>query len=246
MKVYDSVIKKTWDLLQQEDYRELEVDQQVSWNCLTNNEFLMDREIAFEIGDRMRPSIVFNAQTSDETLISSDRILLIGKDLNEIKENTNFSRITFFQVDEVEDSNKAYIGIKRLEYERFKVIPEGYMILSSSLANKENIRVSKKAVSQGINFKIIGNLYLNHYKKLEGVNHAWIIFLVGDYPYINQLIDMSKEVDEITNAYDHILKNIILDCAICPLKPICEDIEALRELHFSQIDEKRKRLFEKK
>ena len=148
MKVYDSVIKKTWDLLQQEDYRELKVDQQVSWNCLTNNEFLMDREIAFEIGDRMRPSIVFNAQTSDESLISNDRIVLIGKDLNEIKENTNFSRITFFQVDEVEDSNKAYIGIKRLEYERFKVIPEGYMILSSSLANKENIRVSKKAVSQ--------------------------------------------------------------------------------------------------
>ena len=126
------------------------------------------------------------------------------------------------------------------------MIPEGYMIVSTSVANKENIRVSKKAVEQGISFEIIGNLYLNHYKKLEGVNHVWVIFLVGDYPFMGDLVDLSKEVDEITNAYDHILKNVILDCEVCPLKPICEDVEALRELHFSRIDEKRKRLFEKK
>ena len=35
------------------------------------------------------------------------------------------------------------------------------------------------------------------------------------------------------SAFDHILKNKILDCDVCPLKTICEDIEALRELHFS-------------
>jgi len=246
MNVYDHVIKKTWDILENHDYQELKLDTAINWKCLKNNEFLMDRDIAFELGDRARPCTVYNAQTSDATMISNDRILLFGKNLNEIDENTNFSRITLFHVDEVEDANKAYIGIKRLEYERFKMIPEGYMILSSSLANKENIRVSKKAVEQGISFEIIGNLYLNHYKKLEGVNHVWVIFLVGDYPFMGELVDLSKEVDAITNAYDHILKNVILDCEVCPLKPICEDVEALRELHFSRIDEKRKRLFEKK
>ncbi len=246
MNVYDHVIKKTWDLLKNHDYQELKLNTEINWKCLTNNEFLMDRDIAFELGDRDKPCTVYNAQTSDASMISKDRILLFGKNLNEIDENTNFSRITLFNVDEVADANKAYIGIKRLEYERFKMIPEGYMILSSSLANKENIRVSKKAVEQGISFEIIGNLYLNHYKKLEGVNHVWVIFLVGDYPFMGDLVDLSKEVDEITNAYDHILKNVILDCEVCPLKPICEDVEALRELHFSRIDEKRKRLFEKK
>lgn len=246
MNVYDHVIKKTWDLLKNHDYQELKLNTEINWKCLTNNEFLMDRDIAFELGDRDKPCTVYNAQTSDASMISNDRILLLGKNLNEIDENTNFSRITLFNVDEVADANKAYIGIKRLEYERFKMIPEGYMILSSSLANKENIRVSKKAVEQGISFEIIGNLYLNHYKKLEGVNHVWVIFLVGDYPFMGDLVDLSKEVDEITNAYDHILKNVILDCEVCPLKPICEDVEALRELHFSRIDEKRKRLFEKK
>lgn len=233
MKVYDNVIKETLDILKDYEGRELKVNNDVTWNCLRNNEFLMEREVAFELGDRINPCTVYNCLTSNDELINEDRILLYGKDLKEIKENTNFSRITFMNVDQVQDPNKAYIGIKRLEYERFKVIPEGYMILSSSIENKENVRVSKKAVKKGINFETIGNLFINHYKKIEGVNNVWMIFLVGDFPFIHKLVEKSREVDAITNAFDHILKNVIVDCEHCPLTVICEDIEALRELHFN-------------
>jgi hypothetical protein len=59
-----------------------------------------------------------------------------------------------------------------------------------------------------------------------------MIFLVGDYPFTDDLVKKSLEVDTITNAFDHILKNVIVDCAVCPLEIICDDIEALRELHF--------------
>lgn len=233
MKVYDNVIKETLDVLKNYECRELKVHKDVIWNCLKNNEFLLEREVAFELGSRMNPCTVYNCLTSNCELINNDRILLYGKDLNEIKHSTNFSRITFINVDKVDDPNKAYIGIKRLEYERFKVIPQGYMILSSSIENKENVRVSKEAIKMGINFEIIGNLFINHYKKIEGVNNVWMIFLVGDYPFIDELIEKSREVDSITNAFDHILKNVIVDCESCPLTSICDDIEALRELHFN-------------
>ena len=57
---------------------------------------------------------------------------------------------------------------------------------------------------------------------------------------------MSKYVDEVTNNFDHVLKNVILDCEACPLKTICEDIEELRELHFKQIAERDEALKKKK
>lgn len=240
MQVYDNVIKETLDILKDYECKELRVHEDVTWNCLRNNEFLMEREVAFELGYRIKPCTVYNCLTSNEQLINEDKILLYGKDLNEIKSNTNFSRITFMNVDKIQEPNKAYIGIKRLEYERFKVIPEGYMILSSSVENRENVRVSKKAVKKGINFEIIGNLFINHYKKIEGVNNVCMIFIVGDYPFIDKLVEKSREVDSITNAFDHVLKNIILDCALCPLNAICEDIEALRELHFNVKKKERK------
>lgn len=242
MKVYDNVIKETLDSLKDYKCRELRVHKDVIWNCLRNNEFLMEREVNFELGHRINPCTVYNCLTSNNQLINEDRILLYGKDLNEIKNNTNFSRITFMNVDQVQDPNKAYIRIKRLEYERFKVIPEGYMILSSSIENKENIRVSKKAIKEGLNFETIGNLFINHYKKIEGVNNVWMIFLVGDYPFINNLVEKSREVDAITSAFDHILKNVIVDCESCPLMVICEDVEALRELHFNVNTNQRKQI----
>ena len=238
MIVYDTLIKDTLNVLNKFESKTLKVNPETKWNLLKNNEFLMSKEVAFELGIRFKPSAVYGLPTSNNDLVNEDKIILIGKDLNEISENTNFSRITLFNIDDIEDPNKAYIQVNRLDIERYKMIPEGYMCLSSSFENKENIRVSKKAIKNGLNFEILGNLYINHYKKIKGVNNVQVIFIVGDFEDIDELVKLSKKTKEVTNAFDHILKDIILDCEICPLKKICEDIEELRELHFSQVNKK--------
>lgn len=240
MNVYDKLIKETQDILCKQPLRELQV-KDVSWNMLKSNEFLMGKEVAFELGDRFKDSVVYNVQTSDKDLICEDKIYLIGKDLADIKENTNFSRVALFNIDDISDPNKAYIGVRKLNYERYKIIPEGYMILSSSFENKENVRVSKKAIKQGLDFEILGNLYINQYKKLKGVNAVQIYFIVGDYDFTKELVAVSKRVNEVTEAFDHILKNVILDCDVCPLQSICDDIEQLRQLHFETQKQKEKK-----
>ncbi len=232
MRVYDNLIKETLSILEKQNPTELKVGP-CEWNMLHANEFLMGKEVSFELGDRFKDSVVYHVPTSDDALIGEDKIFLIGDDLQNIKANTNFSRVTLFNIDDIPDPNKAYIGVRRLNYERYKIIPEGYMILSSSFENKENVRVSKKAIKKGLTFETLGNLYIDHYKKLKGVNHVQIFFIVGDYDFVKDLVGVSEKVNEVTDAFDHILKNVILDCDVCPLKTICDDIEALRELHFS-------------
>ena len=232
MNVYDNLLKETLNILNANNPKELKVDSSKQWKMLQTSEFLMGKEVGFELGDRFKDSVVYNVQTSDSSLVSEDKIFLIGKDLQEIKENTNFSRVAIFNIDDIKEPNKAYIGIRKLNYERYKIIPEGYMVLSSSFENKENVRVSKKAIKKGLDFTTLGNIYINSYKKLEGVNNVQIYFIVGDYDFVKELVKVSKKVNEVTEAFDHILKNVILDCDVCPLKTICDDIEQLRELHF--------------
>ena len=232
MNVYDNLIKQTYEILDSQSFRELEVEK-CEWNMLDTNEFLMGKEVSFELGDRFKDSVVYNVQTSDKNLIGEDKIFLIGDDLPKIKANTNFSRVILFNIDDIDDPNKAYIGVRKLNYERYKIIPEGYMVLSSSFENKENVRVSKKAIKKGLNFKTLGNIYIDRYKKIKGVNNVQVYFIVGDYDFVSELVETSKKVNEVTNAFDHILKNVVLDCDVCPLKTICEDIEALRDLHFN-------------
>ena len=133
-----------------------------------------------------------------------------------------------------EDQDKAYQRIKKLEFAKFKIIPEGYMMLSSSMDQKEQVRVSKKAVKKGLDFATVGNLMIQRYKEEFQAKHVQILFITRELPVMDQLIAQGKKVDEITNAFDHILKNIILDCDLCPLHPICDDVEELRQIHFAR------------
>ena len=237
MKVYDHLISETFDILKKQPFELLKL-REAKWNMLDANEFLMGKEVAFELGDRFKDSTVFHIPTSSQELIHEDKIYLLGKDLKKIDKNTNFSRVVLFNIDDIKDPNKAYIAVRKLNYERYRIIPEGYMILSSSFENKENVRVSKKAVKKGLTFETLGNIYIERYKKLPGVNHVQVFFIVGDYDFIGELIKISEKVNEVTEAFDHILKNVVLDCDVCPLQTICEDIEALRELHCSINKEK--------
>lgn len=246
MIVYDELIKTTLTILENYEQKQLKVNPEVKWNLLKANEYLMGKEVAFELGERFKPCTTYNLATGDKNLIGNDDIILIGKDLPELKENTNFTRIALFNIDDEKDQNRTYLAIKKLDYERYKIIPEGYMILSSSFEQKENIRVSKKAIKNGLSFEILGNIYINHYKQMEGVNNVKIIFITGDYPMIPALCDLAKKTNEITETFDHVLKNVILDCEVCPLKTICNDIEALREEHFKKLEEQKAKEEEKK
>lgn len=232
MQVYDKVIRTTEEMLAPFSARDLTKQPAKRWKMLTENEFLLRNEVAFELGERMYPGTCYQAVTSSEDLVREDKILLYGPDLQEIKGNVPFTRITWLRVEPEENQDKAYREIKKLEFARFKMIPQGYMMLSSSMEQKEQVRVSKQAVKNGLDFATIGHIIIEKYKTEFGVKNVQVMFLTEELPVIPQLVEQGKKVDEITNAFDHILKNIILDCDLCPLHPICDDVEELRKIHF--------------
>ena len=131
MQVYDKVIETTRELLKPFPVKELNRNHAKPWNLLKENEFLLQKEVAFELGIRSQPSTCYQAVTSSKELLPEDKILLYGPDLPEIKKNVPFTRITWIQIDPIEDQDKAYQRIKKLEFAKFKIIPEGYMMHGS-------------------------------------------------------------------------------------------------------------------
>ena len=78
---------------------------------------------------------------------------------------------------------------------------------------------------------------MNHYKKLEGVNHAWIIFLVGDYPSLAKVIDESMKTNDgmpdfvLNRIYEIMKKNNITDISKVGLYGLTykENVDDMRE-----------------
>ena len=150
----------------------------------------------------------------------------------ELHDDVSFARLAFLLADRLDGDDEAiYQAIRDMEFVKYHVFPEGYMVRISSESNREQVRLSKAAVSRGINFRKIGAAYIKGYHKNEHVKRVQLVFVTDD-AVVAELAKTAKKVDDITRTLTHILEGIPTDCGSCNLKPICDEVEGMREMHF--------------
>lgn len=234
MKLYDEIIEKLQQLVPDRDSKEFEV-RDSTWP-VAEREMILRGDMAYELGGGSLPAIGATIVTADENLIGEDGITLVGSDLREIDEDTPFARIAVVRVDEntIGEGNALYNAIRSLEYTRYHLFPKGFMMRVSASRNRESVRVSRDAVTDGISFAETGNMMISAFHKNPNVKAVHIYYFTKkDFDY-KALKSMAEESEEITRAIDHIFKNLIMDCRACNLQEICDEVEGLRELHFKQ------------
>lgn len=249
MKIYDSIIKETLDSLDDYQAKVYKPDEGKLWKDEGVSTLIMQKEAAYELGGSNLESANYTMVTSSD-LINADEILVVGPDLAELSKDTPFLRVSIVKTsedlksspdkenlstEEVNEQNKAYNSVKNLEFVRYHVYPKGYMIRVSAMSHREQVRISKAAIAAGISFARIGSLYIKRYKQRPGVLNAKVIFIT-DGELVHKLSGNAKKVDDITKTLDHILDGMALDCGHCHLKPICDEVEGMREEHMKSIE----------
>ncbi len=193
----------------------------------------MQRDAAYELGASGKGSANYVLFTSDTKLVNEDKVMLYGPDLNEIKGDCDFARIVLLRVGMIDgDDEVVYRTLKDIEFSKYHVYPEGYMVRMSPETCREQVRVSKQALKKGINFRALGNSYINAYKKNSNVLNAVVIFVTArayDYAAMQQL---AQKTNDVTGTLTHILEGLPTDCSVCALKDICDEVEGMKELHF--------------
>lgn len=233
MKLYDKSIKNMQDFFEGSAHRDYPYSEGAAWKDNGHSELVMMRDAAFELGGGSKPSVNCTCVTTDEEMIPADEIIVYGNDLNNINGDCSFARLVFLSIEDPGEDEEAYNAIKRLEFVRYNVYPEGYMARVSSESNREQVRVSSEAVSKGISFEKIGCSYIKKYKEVPGVKHVKVIFAT-EMSDLEPLIKEAKKVDEITGTLTHILDGIPTDCTSCQMKPVCDSVDGLKEMHMRQ------------
>ena len=236
MKLYDPIISNILTLCEQAPSRKLPVCH-VDWPDLGKENLIFRQDMAYELGgsgDRFF-ALGATAVTDDPALVREDEIVLVGKDLPEISADTSYARIALVRVapDTLGEGNALYNAVKQMEYVRYHVNPEGFMTRVSLMNGTESARVSKKALEKGLTFTQVGNLMLRQFHKNARIVSVKLIFITDPSFPFSALKEAVQETEKITKAMDHILKNSMTDCSSCSLKKVCEDVEGIRELHFS-------------
>lgn len=233
MELYNSLIKESNSLLEKGRPRVWEYRPGDAWKDIGSSELVLQKDAAYELGAMGKGSANYVLFTSSPELVDKDQILLYGADLGEIKGEVDFARIVLLRVGLIDGDDEAvYRTLKDIEFAKYHVYPEGYMVRMSPESYREQVRVSKQALKKGVSFKNIGANYITAYKKDPNVLNATVIFVTAPGYDYGAMKKLAKKANDVTGTLTHILEGLPTDCSVCALKDICDEVEGMKELHF--------------
>lgn len=97
----------------------------------------------------------------------------------------------------------------------------------SSMKNRETVRLRKSDLQAGLSFDKVGSMFLEAYHRLPEVEAVKLIFVTDpafDYDALSQSLLRSEQ---ITQALDHLVNKVNMDCHSCALQEICEEVEKM-------------------
>ena len=233
MELYNSLIGETKALFENLPQKVWDYNPRGAWASNDSSELVLQKDAAYELGASGKGSANFVLFTSSGELVEKDQVILCGKDLREIKGDCDFARIVLLRIGVLDDDDEAvYRTLRDIEFAKYHVYPQGYMVRISPESYREQVRVSREAVRKGISFQALGNSYITEYKKNPNVINATVIFLTdpaADYAAFKAL---AKKSADVTGTLTHIFEGLPTDCSVCALKDICDEVEGMKELHF--------------
>ena len=203
------------------------------WEQEDEQRILFKKDTAYELGGGNLPAYSGTAFTSDRSV--KGEIIVCGPDLPKIKADSPYARLTILCVDDSawEDNEQAYRVMRRLDYTRYHVYPKGFSMRISAAAHREPVRIGREALKAGLDFEQVGKLFLNAYYSHPEVLGARIFFITEpDFPH-EEFGKAVCRMESVTESLNEIFNNLIMDCAACKLKSVCDEVEGLRELHFA-------------
>ncbi|MCF0127527.1 MAG: carbon monoxide dehydrogenase [Pseudobutyrivibrio sp.] len=237
MKIYDETISAELKLLEgfQPDKVVTDFGEADSWPDGGNNDMIFGSDMAYELGAGSLHAISEQLMTHDEGFFAKSSVELFGSDLDEIKADRSYAKLVLLKLkdDSFLKDEDIYDKIRAIQYTKYHIHPKGYMARVSASSLREQVRVSKQAIKDGISFLHVGAQIVKAYEKYPQVERVKVIFITrADFDF-TKLKELSLASEQITSALDHVLKDVTMNCSSCNIKEICDEVEGMKELHFS-------------
>jgi len=241
VKAFDDLIQETLDVLRPFSPRAFPYDPEKSAPLGESNELILQKEQAFELGAGGFDSLSFLSVSQNASLIEKDETILVGPDLDAISSDCSYARIVFIEVDDVEKNgpDAFYAILKNIEISKYSLAIKGFMIRASALTMREQVRVSRKAIKDKLTFEKIGNQFIKVFHKDPHVLKVKVIFVTSKEGPYSALENIASKSNERSEAYNHMLKDSVMNCKRCEWKPVCAEIDEMKEFHKKMMSKKK-------
>ena len=179
-------------------------DELKCWKDIGYNEVILKRDTAYELS-----GTGFNLITSRPV---ESGVIVVGDDLGQIKDSRNFARVSLVQLEDGGDEQTMYNLIRKVEYVKYHYFPEGYMMRTASRSHTEAVRVSKKALTNGISFEMAGNLLIKKYMEIPAVRSVKLITICAIIQINPPTANAFKNPQNISTYCSNIFLSFLLFC----------------------------------
>jgi hypothetical protein len=232
MELFDSIISDTLKQLHPFVTHSWSYDPADAWPDTGKSELVLQRDMAYELGGEGCPGVQYCCVTTGSALDSESEIILCGPDLPEIAGNSAYARIALVRVSALEGTDDdQYRQLCEAAFVKYRVFPKGYMLRISPEHNREQVRLSRQAIAEKISFRRVGADFIRAYQTLPNLVSVKLLFVTDPAVDYEALASAAAGVQARLNALNTILSGLSTDCASCQMKPLCDEVEGMRELH---------------
>ncbi|MCQ2575174.1 MAG: hypothetical protein MJ162_00425 [Treponema sp.] len=242
MKLYDKEIQKVQTIFSQLNPQVYSAEK--PWPVSESEELILKSDMAVDLGGGEAYGISGILFTTKEDLVTENKVIVTGPSITESAkieaEEVNYARFVIIKLKKSAVENKTtqqlYAIFRKIDYLRYHIFLEGYAMRISAVQHRESVRISKKAVSEGVEFDSVGAALIKAYCALPEVDSVQIYFCTSlkKTELFRQLDSISRKSNDITESLNEIFKGLKMDCNTCAQKPLCDEIEGLKELHLGK------------
>ena len=231
MRLYDKDILACKNKLEERTLRRLPAVK--GWRCTDQEALVLRSDMAYELGGGTKAAVSGLGFTTDSCLVPDSGIFLIGPDLPEIREDVSYARITLLRLDGIEglEPQQLYSVFRKLEYTRYHIYPEGYMMRISTVKEREPVRISKASLNEGMDFAGVGACFAERYAGNPRVKSVQTYFVTDPEADYGALQKCAHRFEQITESMNMVFQGFSMDCSTCGQRELCEEIDGLKELH---------------
>lgn len=235
MHLYDGDIAGIKKLL--DGLRAGKLAEKAPWKCTDQESLVLRSDMAYELGGGTNAAVSGLAFTLDPSLVKESGVWLAGPDLQEISQDVSYARITLLGLENPGElsSQQWYALLRKMDYTRYHLYPEGYMMRISAVKEREPVRISRSGLQAGMDFAGIGAAFREQYQKHPHVRAVQTYFITlpeADYGEIGRL---AHHMEQITESLNQVFKGLNMDCSTCSQKQLCDEIDGLKELHLKSL-----------
>lgn len=232
ISIFDSDINELTAYVAKNATKVYAYDESKALPVSEHSELILTKDSAYELGGSDMPCAAATVITGN--LPVENKVVLVGKELKDIKRDCNYAKIVLISVKDAPEDEQAIFDLtKSLEYAKYKENVQGFMMRASSFRQREQVRVSKTALKKGLSFEALGATTIKSYLSRDVVNAVTVIFVADTASDFEPVQNFALHTAQILSAFNHILDNVLVDCAHCNLKEICDEVEGMRELHLN-------------